>query len=144
MQIRPLILAALSTLALTAAAHAQPAGPRQQGPGPEAMRDLLDTNKDGVVDEAEFKAARAEMFKRMDKDGDGKIAKADFPAAMEQTHADRRTEMENRMFERLDTNKDGVLTADEFTAGAGKGFERLDRNKDGKLTPEDRPQGKRN
>ncbi|WP_162305829.1 EF-hand domain-containing protein [Oleisolibacter albus] len=144
MMVRPLILAALSTLVLASAAHAQAEGPRRQGPGAQAMWEKMDTNKDGVVDEAEFKAARAEMFKRMDKDGDGKISKADFPAAMDQARTQRHAEMQNRMFDQLDTNKDGFVTADEFAAGAGKGFERFDRNDDGKLTPEDRPQGKRN
>jgi Ca2+-binding EF-hand superfamily protein len=41
-------------------------------------------------------------------------------------------------FAKLDTNKDGVLTAAELEADAATRFTTLDANKDGKLTPDER------
>lgn len=41
-------------------------------------------------------------------------------------------------FEKLDQNKDGVVTAKEFEAHALARFDEGDTNKDGKLTPEER------
>ncbi len=42
------------------------------------------------------------------------------------------------LFEKLDTNKDGVVTSQEVEAAAQKHFAELDTNKDGKVTPEER------
>ena len=49
-----------------------------------------------------FDALNAKAFKRLDKDGDGKLSLAEFAAP------------ELRLFTRLDRNKDGVLTGDEL------------------------------
>lgn len=43
----------------------------------------------------------------------------------------------DRMFEQLDTNRDGVITRDEFIAHATKRFEAMDANKDGQVTKEE-------
>lgn len=101
----------------------------------------FDLNKDGKVSEDEAKQVaesklgerrekRAEWLKEADKNGDGKWSKDELPR------------MPERFFAKLDTNKDGVLTRDEFAAGRArfdehKGefferfFERADANKDG-------------
>ena len=49
----------------------------------------------------------------------------------------RRAEREERMKERLDTNKDGVVSAEEKAQRAKPLFDRLDENQDGKLTPDE-------
>lgn len=49
----------------------------------------------------------------------------------------RRAQREERMKERLDTNKDGVISADERAERARPVFDRLDENQDGKLTPDE-------
>jgi len=41
------------------------------------------------------------------------------------------------LFERVDTDNDGSLSADELRAARGAVFDRLDRNADGMLTPTD-------
>lgn len=46
------------------------------------------------------------------------------------------------MFERLDANKDGVITRDEFTAEVATRFARLDTNKDGKVSDAEREAGR--
>jgi hypothetical protein len=98
---------------------------------PEGQRGLFDfligiadANKNGVIDADERPAvieharkqaagkgavdqgkAVAEMLRRMDKDGDGKVSRAEFTS-----HAD--------YFDRLDANKDGFLVASEIPSGA--------------------------
>ncbi len=49
-----------------------------------------------------YRDMNAKMFKRLDKDGDGKLSLAEFAAPLE------------KMFDRLDRSHDGVLTADEM------------------------------
>ena len=86
----------------------------------------------------------AEMFKRLDKDGDGKVSKEEAPERMKQN------------FETLDKNSDGFLTPDEIRRpGGGPGgpggpggnrpdaaemFKRLDKNSDGKISKDEAPE----
>jgi Ca2+-binding EF-hand superfamily protein len=49
-----------------------------------------------------FRDSNARTFKRLDKDGDGKLTLAEFAAS------------ELKLFARLDKNKDGVIAADEM------------------------------
>lgn len=118
------VLAALTVSALLASAApalAQPVGPG--GPGGQgfaALRaDLLakyDKNKDGKLDDAERAAMKADHFKALDKDGDGKVKRSEFPAAVEAARDQARTEHELALFDKMDTNKDGVVTQAEFEA----------------------------
>ena len=92
---------------------------------PEGMRakilEKYDTNHDGKLDESEraamradFQAKRAarrqEMLARFDTNKDGKLD-ANERKVMEDTLAAER-------FKKLDTNGDGVLSLQEFQAGA--------------------------
>ena len=79
--------------------------------GPEPQFARLDVDRDGFIskDEAEkFVAATLNtpgpFFKAMDKNGDGKIGRDEFTGPLER-------------FDRLDTNKDGALTLQEFRTG---------------------------
>jgi collagen type III alpha len=85
-----------------------------------------------------------EIFKRLDKNGDGKIAKDEAPERIAAN------------FDKLDTNKDGFITPDELKArppGAGGPggpggarpnpediFKRLDKNGDGKIAKDEAPE----
>lgn len=95
----------------------------------ERFLQLLDKNKDGAVDEAEFLAfvqkrgrsggpqggdarrgkggggrrLNAGMLRRWDRDGDGRVVKAEFPGGDE-------------MFARLDADGDGALTQADIAA----------------------------
>ncbi len=121
--------------------------------------DYLDRNKDGFVDEKDGRGGGgggdgmpgqmpppmspedvASRFKEIDKDGDGKVSKEEFPGAPER-------------FGRLDKDADGSVTAEEFAAAMkdappgepGKGGARMamkmDKNADGKLAPDEVPFG---
>ena len=105
---------ALTTLGLGLGGGAALAGSHHgDGHGDRMGRGMfkhVDTNQDGVIDEAEAKAAAAKRFERMDKDGDGVITRADFETmAMER-------------FQKADADKDGKVTQDEMKASWGKGM----------------------
>lgn len=119
---RSLTIATLAAgLALTSiAAVAAPGQEGPQRPGREAMRQEMlakyDTNKDGKLDDAERAAIKAERFKKLDKAGKGQITRADFPAALIAAENEARNERALAMFDRMDANKDGIVTAEEFNA----------------------------
>lgn len=111
-----------------------------------------DLNNDGKIDLEEFrkrmkdaKPERAEeMFKRMDKDGDGYLTPSDFPRPRRGPSFDRGS------LEKLDTNKDKSLSFEEWKKSPRlkdlseerrkEMFDRIDRNDDGLLNETDRPE----
>lgn len=114
-------LAALAVSALLATpltAVAQPMGPADgpHGLGRTQILAKYDANKDGKLDDAERAAIKADHFKTLDKDGDDKVKRADFPAALEAAREKARLEHELAMFDKMDTDKDGTVTAAEFAA----------------------------
>ncbi|MDC7682460.1 hypothetical protein PQU92_04185 [Asticcacaulis sp. BYS171W] len=48
-----------------------------------------------------------------------------------------RERFEQRFFEKLDANRDGVVSREEFRRQADERFDRLDANRDGKLSREE-------
>lgn len=84
----------------------------------QRMLKRFDTNRDGVLDEAELEAAGSErtskraerMLERVDANGDGKISMAEAESMRDPA----------KMFERLDANNDGSLTEEEFAKARGK------------------------
>ncbi|MFC1806182.1 hypothetical protein ACFL09_04290 [Planctomycetota bacterium] len=76
--------------------------------------DRMDRNKDGFIDADESPkprggkpgaGGRADLMGKLDKDGDGKVTREEFPQAKIQA------------FDRFDKNGDGVITADELGGG---------------------------
>ena len=92
----------------------------------------LDTNKDGKVTPQEAQAAKDKLFGEFDVNGDG-VVTAD--EAKQAISAKRQRRMEER-FARQDANGDGKLSASEADMPA-KRFERLDTNKDKLLTKDE-------
>ncbi len=100
------------------------------------MFERYDTDGDGKISREEFEQARAARFATADADGDGAVTVQEF-----MTYAEaRRVERLTSMFEQLDTDDDGVLSAEELDRRADAMFTRLDRDGDGVVTKEDLPQ----
>lgn len=89
-----------------------------------------DKDGDGKISREEFEAARPKgggrapgggnpmkLFEKADSDGDGKISKSDFQSALAQ-NTDSATAGE--VFDAMDTNQDGVVSAAEYAAALQK------------------------
>lgn len=162
-------LLTLVTLASSGVALADSSGDKskkgaRRPPIAEAMAasffERLDTNKDGQVARAEAEAAGQQFFDRFDANKDNEVTaqEADDGARVMREeelvsrfkvldkNGDGRLTLEEAkvpamFFERLDTNKDQLVTREEFQAvaklnpgGADLGFKRVDSNGDGKVT----------
>jgi Ca2+-binding EF-hand superfamily protein len=95
----------------------------------------LDTNGDGVVTQAEFTAAAKGRFAAMDTQNNGKLTAqqiATSPVAQQ-----RDLKFAQHVVKKLDTNGDGVVSLDEYLAGAKARFSRLDNSGDGYLDTND-------
>src|SRR3954471_11847592 len=72
----------------------------------------------------------AQKHQKMDTDGDGKISRAEWKGPAD-------------MFDKLDANHDGYITADERPRGRGFDMTKMDTNHDGKISKDEwkgRPQ----
>jgi Ca2+-binding EF-hand superfamily protein len=89
-----------------------------------------DTNMDGRVTRAELDAAIAKRFAQGAGGGQTMGLEA-FVKGEEERFATANV----RLFRRLDTDEDGLLTIKEFAAQDEALFDRIDKNRDGVLTP---------
>ena len=74
-----------------------------------------DTNKDGFVDRAEWKAGQEARFKQLDTNGDGKLTQDELfartPAVGNSVlPTDRQAQRQSTYFQLLDADKDGVVS----------------------------------
>jgi Ca2+-binding EF-hand superfamily protein len=131
------VASALAPLAL-AQEEDQPDAHRGSG-----MFERWDTNSDGVVTRAEVEAGAAERarkhFDSLDVNGDGKLTKDE----VQQVHDRLRSAMHEKSEERFrsaDTDGNGSLSKEEVERAMpqiGRQFERLDADKDGVLSAEE-------
>ncbi len=152
----------LSSVILFAEAPARPPGPPpdETGGRPNPPRPFVDawkaadTNHDGLLSKDEFDAMpriqnlpedkRLELFERLDKDQDGKLAREEL-GQMGFQHG----EPMRRLWE-LDVDKSGGINFEEFKSGPlfkkltperqEAVFQRLDSNRDGMISPKDKPE----
>lgn len=93
--------------------------------------EALDGNGDGSLTKAELEAHRAARLSDADSNGDGMLSEAELAAR----GAERAQKRAARMVERLDSDKDGLISQEELSAGMKRGpgrmFERADANSDG-------------
>jgi Ca2+-binding EF-hand superfamily protein len=98
---------------------------------------MMDTNGDGKISAEEHAAGAKAMFDKMDENKDGKVTSAEMEAGHEKvTGAKAHKGGMNAVdkIKAIDTNNDGVLTAEEHAAGAKTMFEKMDTDKDGYLS----------
>jgi hypothetical protein len=129
--------ATLLLLGSPALTSALAADPDARSPTPRGMM-RYDTNKDGWVDKAEWKAGQEARFKDLDTDKDGKLSQDELfartPAAPGNVlPSDRQVERQAAYFQRMDSDKDGFVSKPEFMAQADRNFARCDLDKDGRI-----------
>jgi Ca2+-binding EF-hand superfamily protein len=84
--------------------------------------------------QARMAEADPEIFARLDADGDGKLAQAEF--GMAKVHAAAHGVMRERMFTTLDKNDDGALTREELPDRVAR-LREMDTDGDGQVTREE-------
>ena len=97
----------------------------------------MDTNKDGKVSAEEHPRASRKMFVTMDSNVDGKVTAAEMAAAHQRVTGKNAKKTDMSAAEKIkviDTDGDGILTAEEHGAGSRAMFEKMDSDKDGFLT----------
>ena len=97
----------------------------------------MDTNKDGKVSAEEHAAASKKMFDMMDANRDGKVTAAEMTAAHQRITGKKAKKWDISAADKIkviDTDGDGILTAEEHAAGSRSMFEKMDTDKDGFLT----------
>jgi Ca2+-binding EF-hand superfamily protein len=86
-------------------------------------------NGDGKITRAEFANARARLFAKFDRNGDGFLSKEDVPQGL--LGRRRGGDRLQQAMTMLDKNGDGRISRDEFVNGPGLLFSRADANHDG-------------
>ncbi len=113
----------------------------------------MDANKDGIVSAEEHAAGAKRMFTRMDANRDGNVTAAEMDAAhaaianehagAHEGHAAKHEDMKHQgkrelssaeKIKAVDTNGDGVVSAQEHEAGSRSMFRKMDADRDGRLT----------
>ena len=103
------------------------------GPPPiDQVFERSDANGDGKLTQDELPPQVAERIMKADADGDGAVTKEE----LEQARQAMGGQFADRIFERLDENRDGKLTQDELTRFAEKLME-ADADGDGAVTKEE-------
>jgi Ca2+-binding EF-hand superfamily protein len=131
------------TRILAAAALACACFPATAQPSPEQLgklRDILtesDANFDGKVTRREFDSHRADIFARLDRNGNGVVSQEDAP----RLRLPRRkfTEKLEQVLAMADKNGDGRLTSAEWGKPERDIFALVDQDKDGIILLADLP-----
>ena len=107
-----------------------------------AMVAELDLNGDGNISKSEIDAKKAAKFTEADQTGDGVLTFEEFEAHALAEKARREAQRRERMFARLDSDGDGVVSEAEFGEARGgrleKHFDRIDTNGDGMISEAER------
>jgi Ca2+-binding EF-hand superfamily protein len=121
------LIAALGTSYVAIAADTEAA---------EAEIRMMDMDRDGKLSATEHANGSKRMFGKMDVNGDGTVTAAEMDAAQSAMPPDpnARAMSSQDKIKAIDTNKDGSLSAEEHAIGAKTMFEKMDKDKDGFLT----------
>lgn len=123
-------------MVLSALALSVHAGDR--GSSGQAEVAMMDMNHDGRVSPEEHAAGAKGMFEKMDADHDGNVTAAEMDAAHKSMHkSDHQAKSTMSSAEKIkviDTNGDGILSAQEHEAGSRSMFEKMDTDRSGSLT----------
>jgi Ca2+-binding EF-hand superfamily protein len=127
--------------ATPATAPATPAAPADQkiSQAWTKMLEKFDTNKDSLVSKEEFTSSDP-GFVKLDVNKDGVISDADVPPQAQQAQGPKANKAKmvlQRQIKMSDTDGNGQVSKEEWMARKVKLFERLDKNKDGSISKEE-------
>jgi Ca2+-binding EF-hand superfamily protein len=97
----------------------------------------MDANHDGKVTRDEHSAAARKMFVAMDANKNHKVTAAEMDAAHAKVTGQKAKPGDRTSAQKItviDTNADGILTAEEHAAGSRSMFDAMDTDKDGALS----------
>src|SRR5882724_12225351 len=100
----------------------------------DAQFKAMDLDGDGRLTPAEHAAGARRMFVAMDANGDGKVTAAEMDAAQEKVTGRKAGPSDMSSADKIkvvDTDGDGILTADEHATASRAMFEKMDTDKDG-------------
>lgn len=127
------------TMAAASLAHDGGAGgPGRTGGGERPSFEMLDADGNGILTAEEVKAHQAGMFSAHDTDGDGMLNREELIAAIVAQATERAEAMADRMFRWQDANDDGLISAGEMPGNRMAGlFERMDTDNNGEVSAEE-------
>lgn len=98
---------------------------------------MMDADHDGKITAAEHAAGSKKMFEKMDGNHDGRVTAVEMDAgqkAMKGQDATQRSMASTTKIKTVDINEDGILTDEEHAAASQRMFEKMDADRDGKVT----------
>lgn len=101
---------------------------------------MMDADTDGKVSASEHAAGAKKMFDKMDANHDSKVTAAEMDGArkaIKGEHASKHSMSSAEKIRVIDTDQDGILSADEHAAGSELMFKKMDADKDGALTAQE-------
>lgn len=136
----PRSFAATALGVIVACSFSYPASADDEAPGcqrPEVSLKEAEGNADGGISAEKHAGTAGKRFEMMDTDKDGKISAAEINSShgAESIVWANHPESATDKIRSLDTNRDGVLTVSEYSAGSQKMFRVLDVDGNGVLTP---------
>jgi Ca2+-binding EF-hand superfamily protein len=131
----------LCTLGLACALALSPAlagdGERKEHGSPSSGMKMMDTDKDGRISAAEHAMGAKKMFDKIDKDYDGRVTATEMDAHhkdMPGAHSSKPMKSSADKIKAIDTDSDGVISAEEHEKGSQKMFRKMDKDEDGTLS----------